>query len=481
VARAKARQTLVSCALGASMSYPDAVGQYELALADAHSDDATCALIHLETAEVCTAMCRLDEGLAHLALAREFVDRAGSADLHIAVLSETGFAECMLGRGVTDNAVRAFSDWDPTAAWQVGYTPRLALACARLHATEFAEAERLLADELRFAEEHGLETNEVAARGHLAEAQLRSGKWSLALENARLAVEHARQAANGQVLAGVTYPLAAVEALLGRHERARALSSEALGGAEATGDFWFIVSHRSVLGLVAFAEDEPLTAIELLQPAWKLMLERRLGDLSIFPVAQVLAEAYTVVGRFAEAAAVVAALRTSPISTLPWCRTMASRCSALVASADGDHDAARAAIEAALEAQLDLPEPFELARTRLLQGRVERNARNWGAARVAFVSALEQFDTLGAARWAEKAAAEIARLPGRRPGRSDELTTREREIALLVADGLANKEVAAKLFVTTRTVEANLSKVYAKLGLRSRTELAARFGGRQGA
>ena len=476
VARAKARQTLVSCAVGASMSYADALDHYELALADARSDDEMCAVIQLETAAICTATCRLDEGLASLARARELAERAGAADLRVAVLSETGFTECMLGRGVTENALRAFAEWEPETVWQVGYTPRMALACARLHTTEFEEAERLFVDEIRFAEEHGLETNEVAARAHLAETQLRRGTWSLAVDNARLAVEHARQAANDQVLTGATYALAAVEALLGRHDRARELSTEALAGAEATGDFWFIVSHRSVLGLVAFAEDEPLAAIEILESAWGLMLERRLGDLSIFPVAQVLAEAYAVVGRFAEAAAVVAALDASPIATRPWCRTMTSRCSALAASIQGDHDAARAAMDAAIGAQIDLPEPFEQARTMLLQGRIERNARNWGAARVAFVAALEQFDTLGASRWAEKTAAEIARLPGRRPGRSDELTTREREVAVLVAEGLTNREVAAKLFVTIRTVEANLSKVYAKLGVRSRTELAARFG-----
>lgn len=480
-ARANARQTLVSCALGASMSYADGLVQYELALADAHPDSETRALIHLAAAEVCTAMCRLDEGLANLAVARDLADEAGSDDLRVAVLSETGFAECMLGDGVTESALRAFAEWDPAMVCRVGYTPRMALACARLHATEFEEAERLLVDEIRFAEERGLETNEVAARGHLAEVQLRRGHWSLALENARLAVEHARQAANDQVLAGVTYPLAAVEGLLGNHDRARGLSTEALAAAEATGDFWFVVSHRSVLGVVALAEDAPLEAIEILEPAWELMLERRLGDLSIFPVAQVLAESLATVGRFADAAAVVAALRASPISSRPWCRTMTSRCSALAASIQGDHDGARAALEMAIEAQSELPEPFERARTTLVQGRVERNARNWGAARAALVSALEQFDTLGASRWAEKTSAEIARVPGRRPGRSDDLTTREREIATLVAEGLANKEVAARLFLTIRTVEANLSKVYAKLGVRSRTELAVQFSRRDGA
>lgn len=119
-----------------------------------------------------------------------------------------------------------------------------------------------------------------------------------------------------------------------------------------------------------------------------------------------------------------------------------------------------------------MPEPFEHARTLHILGRVERRARRWGSARAALVDALERFDQLGAALWAERVAADLASLPGRRPMREGGLTAREREIAELVASGLSNKEVAARLFVSLRTVEANLSKVYAKLNVRTRTELA---------
>jgi DNA-binding NarL/FixJ family response regulator len=154
---------------------------------------------------------------------------------------------------------------------------------------------------------------------------------------------------------------------------------------------------------------------------------------------------------------------------------MAGRCEALVASARGDHDCARAALDAALAAHDELPEPFERARTLHLQGRIERRARNWAAARSALTEALTEFDALGAARWAEKAAADLARLPGRRPSSTGELTQTESNVAALVAQGLSNKEVAARLFVSVRAVEANLSRIYAKLGIRSRTELARTF------
>jgi DNA-binding CsgD family transcriptional regulator len=154
---------------------------------------------------------------------------------------------------------------------------------------------------------------------------------------------------------------------------------------------------------------------------------------------------------------------------------MAARVAAVCAADAGDVRAARRELEVALAAHHDLPEPFEHARTLHLAGRVERAARNWGAARALYGDALERFDALGAARWAEKVAADLARLPGRRPAADDSLTAREREVAELVAAGLANKEVAARIFVSVRTVEATLSRVYGKLGVRSRTELASRL------
>ena len=145
-----------------------------------------------------------------------------------------------------------------------------------------------------------------------------------------------------------------------------------------------------------------------------------------------------------------------------------------MAAAEGDFDAARAAIARALVAHETLGQPFELARTRFVEGTIERRAKRRAVAREALTEALETFDALGAPLWAVKAAAELARIPGREPG-SGELTPTERSVAELVASGLSNKEVAAKLFVTVRTVEWNLSKVYAKLGARSRTELAGRL------
>jgi DNA-binding CsgD family transcriptional regulator len=158
-----------------------------------------------------------------------------------------------------------------------------------------------------------------------------------------------------------------------------------------------------------------------------------------------------------------------------WHEAVAGRGRALVASARGDFEDARVHLDRALLAHERLPQPFELGRTLLAQGTIERRAKHRAAARDSLTRALEIFDQLGAPLWSEKATAELARIPGRPPASGD-LSETERRVAELVASGLSNKEVAAQLFITVRTVEGNLTRIYRKLGVHSRTELAAQLG-----
>jgi len=467
VPRAHARHLLVMT--GSGMSYEEEMAELEAALDDAQGDEAVQAKLHIEMSGVACGMCRLEEAVSHARTAAGLADNANEPSAAVAALSILGFAESMLGKGVPEEAQSAFARWDGTIG--AGNSPRMELGCCCMHATRFEEAAELFEQELAAARELGVEPVEVVARGHLSEVQLRAGRWADALANARLALEHAKQATDPQVVAAASCIRAMAEAVLGHHAEARSLAASGLSAAEELTDFWWTIGGRAVLGLVALTDDEPEAAVEALEPAWKLMTERRLGDLSIFPVGHVLGEALLAVGRVDEAVAIAETLRACPVGDKPWCRAMASRIMALAAAERSDYVEARREIELAFQAHADLPEPFEHARTAQLAGRVERTARSWGAARAAFADALERFDQLGAARWAERASADLARLPGRRPANA-ELTAREREIGQLVAAGLTNKEVAARLFVSVRTVEATLSRLYAKVGVRSRTELA---------
>jgi DNA-binding CsgD family transcriptional regulator len=119
--------------------------------------------------------------------------------------------------------------------------------------------------------------------------------------------------------------------------------------------------------------------------------------------------------------------------------------------------------------------PFERARTLLVCGIVERRARRRAAARASLEEASGEFERLGARVWAERARAEITRLGGRGETATNGLTVTERRVAELAASGRSNKEIAAALFVTVHTVEVHLSRVYAKVGVRSRAQLSNRL------
>jgi DNA-binding CsgD family transcriptional regulator len=125
-----------------------------------------------------------------------------------------------------------------------------------------------------------------------------------------------------------------------------------------------------------------------------------------------------------------------------------------------------------------LPMPFERARTLLALGSAQRRANQRRKARETLGAALESFELLGAALWAERSRAELRRISGRAPS-PGELTASEQRVAELVASGHTNREVAAALYVTPRTVEGTLSRVYSKLGVRSRAELARRWAARE--
>jgi DNA-binding CsgD family transcriptional regulator len=182
-------------------------------------------------------------------------------------------------------------------------------------------------------------------------------------------------------------------------------------------------------------------------------------------------EALLELGRVGEATALLdewesAASRSGRRRTL----AQAARCRGLAAAARGDVDEARARLEEAVAAHASVGDPFGRARALLALGAVRRRARQKRAARDAIAEALAIFEEYGAALFAEKARAELGRIGGRT--REEGLTPAEQRVAALVAEGRTNREVAAALVLGERTVETHLTHIYAKLGIRSRTELA---------
>lgn len=151
------------------------------------------------------------------------------------------------------------------------------------------------------------------------------------------------------------------------------------------------------------------------------------------------------------------------------------RAGGLLLAARGEHDSAADAFERALAQHDRFESPFERARTMLALGAHRRRIGKRAAARGTLDEAAAIFTQLRAAPWLERARRETARISGRRPSAYDELTDAEQRVATLVADGRSNKDVASALYISVKTVEVTLTRVYRKLGVRSRAELARRF------
>jgi DNA-binding CsgD family transcriptional regulator len=146
--------------------------------------------------------------------------------------------------------------------------------------------------------------------------------------------------------------------------------------------------------------------------------------------------------------------------------------------AGGDNTTAIAALENAVQFRIPPAErnPFEQARTLFLLGRLRRESNHKRSARAALDEAAEIFESLGSLQWYQRTQAEIRRIGGRNVA-SGEFTETERRIVDLVVAGRTNREIASELFLSPNTVAWNLSRVYRKCGVNSRTALVAHLAG----
>ncbi len=306
-------------------------------------------------------------------------------------------------------------------------------------------------------------------QGSLARLEWFAGNWQLALDHIDLS-DDVESMAHLRHHRGYTGRLRAVaEADLGLVEQARASAAAGLAASEEMSDREWSILIRGVLGRLELMLGDVEAALGHLRELPAQLLSTGYED----PMAPVWADAIE---------ALVAGAELEPARTYldayeasagrigsPWCLASAARCRGLLRAAEGDPAGAFAAFEQALTGLEGLSFPLERGRTLLCLGTVRRQAQQKKAAREALEQALTIFEELGARLWAEKTRAELNRISGRRAA-SEELTETERRVAELAAQGRTNKEIAAELYMGVSTVEAHLSRVYRKLGIR-RAEL----------
>ena len=442
------------------------------ALGEVGDDSALEADLHFYIAASARRATSLGEASEHARLAAECATTAGDPVRHARALAMLGHVETMRGRTEGVEALERAVELETShGAFSIHFRASFLLGITLIYLGEFDRARPLIHAQLDRAADIGDEVMRGVALSSLAELELRAGNWSQAHRYATDGAALQQQAAPLQDQAHHVLRAARVVAHMGEVDEARRLAVALLEVAPLNGDKSAEISARRDLGFMELSVGNPAAAVDVLEPAIRQLVELGVGLFSAHPCVHDYVEACVAAGHLQRAEQANALLA---VSERPWEVAMRARGSALIAATRGDRHAAETAIARALKAHDLLREPFELARTLLVKGTIERRAKQRAAARATLTEALNLFDSLGAPLWAEQAASELARIPGR-SGSSGELTETERRVAELVAEGLSNKDVAARLFITVRTVESNLSKVYAKLGVRSRTELTHRL------
>ena len=388
------------------------------------------------------------------------------------------FVEFLLGRGVDQELLdRGISLEGHMEGEFKSHVLRASFVVAQLlkFTDRLDEARRTFSELLGDAAVHGAESPIPQIRYHLAELECRAGNWDAAMEHARESRAGAQRIRMGAMSSEGHFAVGLVEAHLGRAEPARLAALEGLRVAEAAGEILLLIPNLAVLGFLELSLGRPAEADAFLSRAVELEQAMGVREPAYFRVVPDEVEALVGLGRLDEAEALLAPFEEIGRNLdRAWAIATGARCRALVLAARGDLTGASAAADEAVRVHDHLPLPFELGRTLLVRGTVERRAKRKREARDTLTKALEVFDGLGAALWADKARAELARIGGRAPSSLD-LTPTEDRVAALVAAGSTNREVADALFVSVHTVEANLKRIYRKLGIRSRTELASKF------
>lgn len=405
--------------------------------------------------------------------ALEVGTRVGDPAILVPALVHVQLLDFMQGRGLDIPILESQmalerDDPDPAGYW----TPTMVLGTSLLFLDRLDEARRVLLREY----ERGLVRSELEhARSafYLVEVELRSGNWTAAARFALEALATVEQTGARTLVSRYLYCMALVDAHCGRIDDARAAVAAGLPNVPEPHESTRL-RHRTVLGFIETSLQRYAEALEHIGSIADTLSERGVGEPGILLYEADELEARIELGqrRLAEARIEAVEARGRQLDR-PRELAYAFRGRGMLAGAGGDLEAAADFMQRALDEHERLPDPFERARTLLELGRLRRRMKHKLAAREALGVAIGTFEELGAAVWLERARTEAARIGGRLPAGLT-LTPTERRIAELVALGHSNKEVAAALFVTVKTVERNLTRVYEKLGVRSRSALARR-------
>ncbi len=450
-----------------------AIARCEQALKAASGDTALEAACHAELAIYCDFDASRSERHAEAAL--RLLDAAGveaDPDARIDALLAATRAGLLLGRGLSFDAVEQAYESESRALASI-HRSRVGAQLGQWlkYVDDFDGSRAKLEEAVSQAIQEGDESSIPNQLMHLAQVECWSGNWPLALRYAEESFELAEQV--GQSFGGPPAIRALVDAHLGDVERARTTVEERL---DAAADQPLAVPlYLRVLGFLQLSLGDAPGAARHLSRAVELAEGFGIREPAVFRVHADLIEALIGTGELDRAEEVLGVLESrGRLSPVPWSLATGRRCRGLLLAARGELEAAELAFEDALREHEHSPVPFERGRTLLALGLLQRRRNERRLGQESLAQALAIFEELGAPLWAGRAKREM-RPVGGRPTSRDTLTAAEQHVAELAASGLTNREVAAALSISPKTVEAALSRTYRKLEIHSRAELGARI------
>jgi DNA-binding CsgD family transcriptional regulator len=402
-------------------------------------------------------------------------EQLGEGPILAEALAVMARLDVLLGRGLDEAKLnRALQLEDPNRQVAMQLRPSKIAGDLYLYVGQLERSVRILEGERGRVLERGDDSDLPFVLSHLTWAECWRGRLADAATRAAESLEVASRLGSPAVHSMALVFAAVVAAHRGDAEDARRWAEHGLELAGSAGWHTATVWGHWALGALAVSMEDAEAADASLGPLAEAVEREGLTE----PVrAMFLAdeiEALIGLGQLERAARLIDMLHGAGTRLdRGWALLQAGRCRALLLAAGGDLDGSARAIHDALAAGEHLELRLEVARTLLVAGQVERRRRRKAQARELLARALHIFEDAGARLWVQRAEVELERATGRPTG--DRLTASEQRVATLAASGMTNREVAARLFMSPKTVEANLARAYRKLGIRSRAELGARL------
>jgi DNA-binding CsgD family transcriptional regulator len=458
-------------------SFAESVELLKRALIDGEGDHAAVvkSLLLLSFAYFHSA--RYDESVRH---AREAVRRAhglSMPELTSQVLSMSVMANCMCGNGVDEKTLHRaleLEDYEADVPFPFRASAVNAMTLAWRGRLDEAERETIALRKLCY--ERGAESDIVAVAGHTALVHVWRGNFADAMVLAEEMMERAEQIGGDHTRVVALTVRATAAAYTGLADEARTDAKAAAETAISCGAPLLAVWPMMTLGFVEVSSANYAAALKVLQP----MIDR----FGVLTGTEIMAmwyvpdavEAMVSVGRLAEAVPMIEKLENDGRRLdRAWLLATGARCRSMWFAAQGDVDNAMRAVTEAMAEHDRLPMPFERARTQLLLGQLQRRQRLKQPSAQTLGEALGEFERMGASLWADRVRGELERMRVR-PSRASVLTPTEQRVAELATSGMTNRDVATALFISLKTVEANLTQIYRKLGIKSRAQLAQKLG-----